>query len=126
MATVVIAEDDAALRGLFTRVLTRAGHHVDACPDGGSALARVRDHRPELVLTDVDMPPGMSGLDLLAMIRATPDLAPIPVIVTTGGHLDSDTAAALGATLLLRKPVSPHDLTAHVDAILAVEPTTCS
>jgi CheY-like chemotaxis protein len=95
-------------------------------PDGGCALTRICDHRPDLVLTDVDMAPGMSGLDLLTAIRADPEIAAIPVIVATGGRLRPDTAAALGATLLLPKPVSPRVLVAHVNTILAGNPGTTS
>jgi DNA-binding response OmpR family regulator len=122
MATVVIAEDDADLLASFARVLTRAGHSVIACSNADCALTCIRDRRPDLVVTDVDMPPGMSGLDMLATVRADPVIAAVPVIVATGGRARADMAAALGATLLLHKPVSPRALVARVDALLAGSP----
>lgn len=118
MATVVIAEDDAAQLALLARVFVSAGHAVIVCPNADSALIHIRDRRPDLVVTDVDMPPGMSGLDMLVAIRADPAIATIPVIVVTGGRVQPDVAAALGATLLIHKPVSPDVLLAQAEAVL--------
>ncbi|MCW2641822.1 MAG: putative response regulator receiver domain protein [Dactylosporangium sp.] len=119
-------EDDADLLAAFTRVLTRAGHSVIACCDGDSALTQVRTQRPDLVLTDVDMPPGMSGLDMAATIRANPLATGSPVIVATGGRIRAEVAAAFGVTLLLRKPIPPSALVAHVEAVLASSQDTPS
>lgn len=119
MATVVVAEDDADLLASITCALTRAGHSVVACRNADHALSCTRDRRPDLVVTDVDMPPGISGLDMLVTLRADPALATVPVVVVTGGPVRPDVAAALGATLLLRKPVPPGALLAQIEAVLA-------
>jgi CheY-like chemotaxis protein len=119
VAVVVIAEDDSDLLSVFARALTRVGHSVIPCGDGESALAQIRDRRPDLVLTDVDMPPGMSGLEMAAAMRMDPVVADTPVIVATGGRIGAETAAAFGATLLLCKPISPSALVDHVEAVLA-------
>jgi CheY-like chemotaxis protein len=126
VAVVVIAEDDADLLAVFTRVVSRVGHSVIACSDGDAALAQIRDRRPDLVLTDVDMPPGMSGLDVAAAIRADPLVSGTPVIVATGGGIGAEMAAAFGVTRLLRKPVSPSALVGHVEAVLAGHPDDSS
>ncbi|MGC9668649.1 response regulator [Planosporangium sp. 12N6] len=119
MSSVVIAEDNPELRALYSRTLTRRGYSVIPCPDGTSAFTQVRDRRPDLVLTDVDMPAGMTGLELVAALRADPTVADIPVIVVTGGSATITAADAPGVVGLLRKPVSPGELVGHVRAALA-------
>jgi CheY-like chemotaxis protein len=80
---------------------------------------QVRERRPDLLLTDVDMPPGMTGLELVAAMRSDPVVADIPVIVATGGSTGISATDAPGVVKLLRKPVSPRELVDHVEAALA-------
>jgi CheY-like chemotaxis protein len=119
MACVVIAEDDADLLASYCRILAGAGHSVTPCPDAGSALTHVRTRKPDLLLTDVAMPPGMTGLELAAAVKADPALADIPIIVLTAGWTEIDTTDLPVIARLLRKPVSPQELTSHVEAVLA-------
>ncbi|GAA1825792.1 hypothetical protein GCM10009835_53140 [Planosporangium flavigriseum] len=119
MSCVVIAEDDADLLALYSRALTRCGHSVIPCRDGRSAFIEVRDRRPDLLLTDVDMPPGMTGLELVTAVQSEPVTADIPIIVATGGSADLATANVPGVVGLLRKPLSPRELVGHVEAALA-------
>jgi CheY-like chemotaxis protein len=119
MSSVVIAEDNAELRALYVRALTRHGHAVIPCPDGDTAFAQVRDRRPDLLLTDVDMPPGMTGLELVAAMQADPAIAGIPILMVTGGSAGFSAAHAPGVVGLLHKPVSPWELVGHVEAALA-------
>ncbi|HEV7896243.1 MAG TPA: response regulator [Planosporangium sp.] len=119
MACVVIAEDDADLLGSYSRILTRAGHTVIPCPDAGSALAAVRDRRPDLLLTGVAMPPGLTGLELAAAIKADPAIADLPIIVVTGGWAEMDTTDLPRIARLLRKPVPAQELASQVEAVLA-------
>jgi CheY-like chemotaxis protein len=88
MARMVIADDDTDLLAAFARTLARAGHDVTACPDAGAALTQIRSLGPDLVLTDIEMPPGMSGLEMVAAIRADPEIA--------GGPVTPPGVAALG------------------------------
>jgi CheY-like chemotaxis protein len=119
MPRVVIAEDDADLLASYARTLTRAGHDVIPCSDGRSALTQVRDHRPDLLLTDVTMPPGMTGLELAATIKADPAIADIPIILVTGGWAEIDTTDLPKVARLLRKPVTPRELAGQVERVLA-------
>ncbi|NJC83140.1 response regulator [Planosporangium mesophilum] len=116
---MVIVDDDPDLLAAYARVLTRAGHDTVACPDGESALAQVRKDPPDLLLTDVAMPPGMSGLELVTEIAADPAVADIPVILVTGGWVDLDGAEPPRVARLLRKPVAPPDLVTTVETVLA-------
>jgi CheY-like chemotaxis protein len=84
VACVVVAEDNTELLALFTHVLRRQGHTVLPCRTGQAALALVQRERPDLVLTDFDMPPGMTGMELVNVIKTDPAVQWIPVMMITG------------------------------------------
>src|ERR1700750_2333043 len=105
MAVLVTAEADEGIRMIVTQSLRKARHQVIAVADGVQGLAAVREHRPDAVITDVDMP-HMTGLQLCREIRRDPELRHIPVVVVSGSldtH-DSHTLAARG-TAILPQPV---------------------
>ncbi len=105
MAVIVTAEDDDDIRMVTARCLRRAGHTVVAAADGAQALHAVRHHRPDAVITDVDMP-HLTGLQLCRAIRDDPDLQALPVMLVSGSiHPDDPRALDAGATdILLRFP----------------------
>jgi DNA-binding NarL/FixJ family response regulator len=82
MARVIVAEDGVLIREGITGLVTRFGHEVVAAVgDAGALMAAVRTHRPDIVVTDVRMPPSFSDEGLQAAIRlrrADPDL---PVLI---------------------------------------------
>jgi len=138
--TVVIADDQALVRGGFRLILKAAGINVAAeAADGAQAVAAVRAHRPDVVLMDVRMPV-MDGIEatkrILADAAATDaaagaagaaGAAPTRIIILTTFDLDEYVYAALtaGASGFLLKDVTPEHLVAAVqlvrtgDALLA-------
>ena len=115
---IVVAEDHDDIRYVLKRSLERAGHRVVAAADGATALAAVREHRPDLVVTDVDMP-HMTGLDLCRAIRADEDLRHIPVVVASGSLIPGDRQAEdAGASATLLKPFAPAQLLALISRLL--------
>ncbi len=138
--TVVIADDQALVRGGFRLILKAAGINVVAeAADGAQAVAAVREHRPDVVLMDVRMPV-MDGIEatkgILADVAATDaaagaagaaGAAPTRIIILTTFDLDEYVYAALtaGASGFLLKDVTPEHLVAAVqlvrtgDALLA-------
>ena len=119
---VLLVEDSAAIRSLVRRMLLAGGHTVVEAADGAAALAACRERQPDVVLLDVEMP-GMSGWDVLAAMKADPDLSDVPVVFLTGR---SDTAdmvdgLRLGAHDYLRKPCEPTELLARVQAAARVK-----
>jgi hypothetical protein len=79
---IMIADDDPGLR-LALDIRLRANHYKTlSVGDGYSALALAQRERPDLILLDLGLP-GASGTAVLERIRASPALAPIPVIVLT-------------------------------------------
>ncbi len=131
MALIVVADDDDDLRALLVRLLQRDGHTVVGTADGAAGLRAVRDHRPDAVVSDIDMP-HMSGIALCTAVRADPVLKDVPVVLVSGSILDGDERPAQArATALLKKPFTGQDLLSCVNAALAGghdagrPPTTC-
>ena len=129
--TVVVADDQALVRGGFRMILNSAGIEVVAeAADGKEAVAAALKHRPDVVLMDIRMP-GMDGLEATRQILAArPPNVPTPgprIIILTTFDLDQYVYAALaaGASGFLLKDVSPEHLIAAVqlvrtgDALLA-------
>lgn len=79
MATVLVVEDDRSSRLLAKSVLERGGFTVVEADDGCSALALIREHPPDILVTDLMMP-GMNGKELLDAIRKEISIS-IPTIV---------------------------------------------
>ncbi len=68
MATILVIDDDAAVRRVLVRSLARAGHEIVEAENGSSGLARFREHAPELVITDIVMPQ-TEGIETIREIR---------------------------------------------------------
>jgi DNA-binding NarL/FixJ family response regulator len=125
---VVIADDQALVRGGFRLILSSDGICVVAeAADGTEAVAAVLKHRPDVVLMDIRMPE-MDGLEATRRIMASgPAAAGVRIIILTTFDLDQYVYAALtaGASGFLLKDVSPEHLVAAVrlvrtgDALLA-------
>jgi DNA-binding NarL/FixJ family response regulator len=124
---VVIADDQALVRGGFRMILGAAGIPVAAeAADGRQAVAAVLKYRPDVVLMDIRMPE-MDGLEATQRIMAAPVGRDCRIIILTTFDLDRYVYAALtaGASGFLLKDVSPEQLVAAVrlirsgDALLA-------
>src|ERR1700733_12110654 len=101
---VLLVDDEAALRDVLTRWLTRAGHVVDAASDGIEAASLLERNAYDVIVSDVTMP-GLDGVALLRLARARD--ADVPVVLVTGApHLEGAIEAMrLGAVDYLVKPV---------------------
>jgi two-component system, OmpR family, response regulator MprA len=115
--SILVVDDDAAIRRMLSRTLEREGYAVEAAADGGSALAAVERAVPDLVVLDVGLP----GLDGLAVSRALRrrGLA-LPVLMLTARDAVDDRIAGLdsGADDYLVKPFAPGELLARIRALL--------
>jgi DNA-binding response OmpR family regulator len=115
---VLLVDDNADLREYVRRLL--AEHfEVEVADDGGAALEAARDHRPDIVVSDVLMPV-LDGYGLIRELRADPELCDVPVILISGRADDDARAegARRGADAYLAKPFSAEDLLAQVKALL--------
>jgi EAL domain-containing protein (putative c-di-GMP-specific phosphodiesterase class I) len=101
---VVVVDDDPMVGSTLSRVLTGAGYDVSAFTSPEAAIAHVSSAPVDVLVSDVNMP-GMTGLDMLAKLRATK--ADVPVVFLTGAPKIEDTMRAieLGAFRYLAKPL---------------------
>ena len=86
---VLVVDDDDATRILFRRILSREGWNVREAADGKHALRELEKRKPTLMVLDIMMP-NIDGFDVLKSIRATDNLADLPVIVATSKDLNRD------------------------------------
>jgi CheY-like chemotaxis protein len=106
--TVLIVEDDADTRALLARLVAAEGYRVELAQDGWEALERLRQHRPQLVLTDLMMP-RMNGWQLHQSMLCDPDLFDIPVVILSA-VADTESPQSRGVSACLCKPVDLDEL----------------
>jgi Response regulators consisting of a CheY-like receiver domain and a winged-helix DNA-binding domain len=119
LRTVLIADDEPSMRLLVHATIESDDYNVVEAADGTEAWSMIQQHRPSLVLLDVQMP-GRSGLEVLRSVRADPTLLATRVILLTSKAQEQDVEAGLiaGADFYLTKPFSPLDLLTRVEEAL--------
>jgi PAS domain S-box-containing protein len=108
--TVLVIDDDPAVRNLMVRFLGKEGYRVLPAADGETGLQLARDARPDVITLDVMMP-GMDGWGVLTALKADPALADIPVVMLSIVE-DKNMGFSLGASEYLTKPIDRSRLTA--------------
>lgn len=103
--TVLVVDDSITVRRVTERLLKREGYRVMLAADGLAALRELANQKPDIVLSDIEMPK-MDGFDLLRNIRDDEKMQDLPVIMITSRTADKhrEHAAELGATDFLGKP----------------------
>ena len=117
---VLVVDDSAAIRHLVSDCLRRQGFVVSTAVDGQDGLEKAKAERPELVLTDYDMP-RMNGFELVLGLRRDPTTRDIPLVMLTARESKRDQAQmrAAGLTSYLVKPFGPDKCVAIVERVLA-------
>ena len=120
MARILIADDDVILVEMLRFRLEAAAHEVVAALDGQAALASAGAQRPDLIVLD-SMMPVISGPEVLARLKADPNLNDVPVVMLTARKGESDVVAALksGVDEYLTKPFIPQELMVRIQNLLA-------
>ncbi len=114
---MLLIEDEPNIAEAMRFILSREGWRVSHVADGDVALKQVHADRPDLVILD-HMLPGMSGLEILAALRADPDTKTLPVIMLTARGRDRDLAERAGADRFMSKPFSNAEILAEVRALM--------
>lgn len=112
--TILVVEDDAALRRLFTTSLALAGFMVQEAPNGYEAIHSVERNQPDLIVLDLLLP-GFGGLGVQKEITERAATKLIPIVIVTGSNRDLD---HLKVARVLRKPVDPDTLVETVRTCL--------
>lgn len=113
---ILLADDDVSVRNGLTRVLELEGYEVISAPTGHEALAHFfYEGPPDLAVLDLHMPDKDGWHALRLMTHRPPDF---PVILITGSPVESRRARALGATVLMEKPLDPKAFLDQVHALL--------
>ena len=115
--TILVADDDRAIRTVVTQALGRAGYEVKATSNAATLWTWVSDGEGDLVVTDVVMPDG-DGLELLPRIRQIRPELPVVVMSARNTLLTAVTATQRGAYDYLPKPFDINALTSVVDLAL--------
>ncbi len=105
--TALIVEDNALNLKLMRDLLEASGIETLQTKDGSRALEMVREHRPDIVLMDIQLP-DVSGLDVTRKLKADPELRAIPIIAVTALTLRGDEERVLeaGCDAYISKPIS--------------------
>ena len=108
---ILVVDDSITVRRVTQRLLQREGYRVAMAADGLQALARLREERPAVVLSDIEMP-RMDGFDLARNIRADARLAGLPIVMITSRIAEKhrEHAMSLGVDHYLGKPYSEDEL----------------
>ncbi|MBA2341118.1 MAG: response regulator [Pyrinomonadaceae bacterium] len=117
--TVLLVEDDRAIRRYLEVILQRAGYKVVTAGDGLEAMKAALSLRLDAVITDAIMP-HLNGYELCRFLRRHPKLAGLPLILLTG--IEASAASQEGkdfADIFLTKPIRPEELTGCLTRLLA-------
>jgi DNA-binding response OmpR family regulator len=113
--TVLIVEDDSALRNLYRTSLKAAGYTVLAVEDGMDALRQVETEPPDAVVLDLQLP-RLSGWDVHKELASRRDTRSIPIVVVTGA--DTPDLNEADFACVLRKPIHPELLVYAIENCL--------
>lgn len=119
IATVLLIEDEASLRGLFRLTLESAGYVVINTHDSEKGMELAIGLIPTVIVLDIHVPNG-SGWRLLAILKDNPETTIIPVIVCAGDK-DAQQAKALGATMYLQQPTTAEIVLEAVNKVLVMD-----
>lgn len=117
--SILVVEDEPALREMISCALTHAGFDVTEAGDASQARKRIAENEPDLLLLDW-MLPGMSGIDLARFIRKNDGTKRLPLIMLTARSDEEDKLRGLetGADDYITKPFSTKELVARINAVL--------
>jgi two-component system phosphate regulon response regulator PhoB len=117
--TVLVVEDDIAIRDMLCFSLKHSGFECMPVGEAEQGLALIKEQKPDLILLDW-MLPGIDGIEFIRRLRANEFLADIPVIMLTAKGESDDLIKGLsvGADDYINKPFSPPELVARMKAVL--------
>jgi two-component system response regulator MprA len=116
-AHILVVDDDPRITDLLRRVLVYEGYRVATAASGDTALIRILEHTPDLIILDI-MLPGIDGLEVVHRLRAAGDSVPVLMLTARDTVADRVKGLEAGADDYLVKPFAPEELSARVKAML--------
>lgn len=121
MKHILLCDDELPIIRAAEIKLTRSGYRVTCCSDGVQALEAIGRDKPDLLITDCQMP-RMGGLELIERLRGMPETAELPIMMLTGKgyELQADELRSRWSVLrVIAKPFSPREVLQLVEGVLA-------
>jgi DNA-binding response OmpR family regulator len=120
MPSVLLIDDDPSLLDVLSLPFEDAGFRVERARDGLLGLDAIRARRPDVVVSDVNMP-GLDGFSLCRRLREEKNFVPLLLLTSRDNEVDEALGLELGADDFLAKPFSTRVLLARVGALLRRE-----
>lgn len=117
---ILLIDDDHKLSSMMTQFLESMGYQVSVFDKGTGAVEAVNDIKPDLIVLDV-MLPGIDGVEICRQLKIQNNW-PILMMTAKGDDMTEIMAMNFGADAYLNKPVRPHVLHAHINAMLKKQP----
>ena len=116
---ILVVEDTEDNRQIIRDLLSSVGYELIEATDGAQGVALAQSQHPDLILMDIQLPQ-IDGYEATRQIRATPELAQVPIIAVTSYALSGDEAKtrAAGCDGYIAKPFSPRQLLAKIREFL--------
>jgi DNA-binding response OmpR family regulator len=114
--TILLVDDEQRITELAQMYLEQEGYHITTANDGKTALHKILNDKPALVVLDL-MLPGIDGWEVCRRVRAESDV-PIIMLTARSDDIDKIVGLELGADDYLTKPFNPRELVARIRAIL--------
>ena len=116
-ARILVVEDHDDSRYMVEDLLVAAGFEVHTATHGAEALRYLRGDVPDAIVLDL-MLPWVNGVEVLATIRDQPDLARIPVLVTTATATSTSDLQAFYPIVVMRKPIALDTVVPAIESLL--------
>ena len=117
---IMVTDDSVTVRKVTTRLLERNGYEVITAKDGMDAVAKLEDHKPDLMLLDIEMP-RMDGFEVASHVRHEDRLKDVPIIMITSrtGEKHRERAFEIGVNSYMGKPFQEGELLNTIQELLA-------
>jgi DNA-binding response OmpR family regulator len=116
--SILVVDDEAALRDTLSRSFTREGHRVDAVADGETAIERASSEQFDVVLLDVALGSGPNGYEVCRTLRAQRNIVPIIMLTALDSEADAVQGLEAGADDYVTKPFGLAELRSRIRAVL--------